>query len=226
MRRALYLSLLPLLAGCPGSAPPVVPSGAFRAASAGELAEAEGRSAPSRREIVRFNWRADDGTIQFSGQGAARIAPPDSMRVDMAASLGIGRATIIMTGQRVEAQPAQVVDRILPDRFALWAMLGHLRSPAGAAAIERLDDAERIVWRVTDERGRITLFETRAGVLVGATREEQGRTTSQLQLTRAASADVTRSQLTDYSRSLRIDIEITGREASEAFAPDTWQLRP
>lgn len=226
LQRVSYLGALVLLAACPPSAPSVTPAGAFRPSTREELAEAERRSAPRRREVIRFGWRSDDGSLQLSGQGAARIAPPDSLRVDMSAALGIGRATVIMTGNQVEAQPAAVVDRILPDRFALWALLGHLRAPAEVAAVERLDDGDRFVWRVTDAQGRITLFEVRADVLVGATREEQGRTTSVLQLTRDGSGALTRAQLTDFGRSLRIEVEISGREPSEPFAPETWRLRP
>lgn len=224
--RCLLPALCVLLAACPPKAPTVTPAGAFRPSSRAELAEAEARSAPARREIVRFGWRSDDGSLQLSGNGAARVAPPDSLRVDMAASLGLGRATVIMAGQRVEAQPQAVVDRILPDRFALWALLGYMKLPAAASTVEKMEDGDRIVWRITDERGRITLFEMRGNVLIGATREDQGRTTSALQLTRDASGILSRAQLTDFGRSLRIDIEITGREASEAFAADTWSLRP
>lgn len=214
-----------LLTACPPSTPAPTPAGSFRSATRAELAEAERASAPTRYEIVRFNWRSDDGSLQISGNGAARTAPPDSVRIDMSASLGIGRATILLMGNDAQAQPAMLVDRILPDRYALWAMLGHLRAPADAATIERLDEQDRTVWRVTDARGRITLFEVRAGTLIGATREEQGRTTSQLRLTRNPDGTLARAQLTEFSRSLRLEVEVTGREASEPFAAETWHLR-
>lgn len=219
------MSTLVVLGGCPAAAPGPAPAGSFRPASRADLAAAERASAPSAREIVRFSWRSDDGSLQIGGNGAARIAPPDSLRVDMAASLGLGRATIIMTGNETQAQPPEIVDRILPDRYALWALLGHLRAPADLATVERLDDGDRTVWRVTDSRGRITLFEVRAGTLIGATREEQGRTTSQLRLTRNPDGTLSRAHLTEFARSLRIELEVSSREASEPFAADTWRLR-
>lgn len=222
--RKVFLLLLPILTACPGPPPEPTPND-FRPSNLQQLAEAEARSAPTRREVVRFTWRSDDGTLQLSGQGAARMAPPDSVRVDMSAALGLGRAAVIMTGTQVQAQPPELVDRILPDRFALWALLGHLRAPSGLTGVSRLDDGDRTVFRVTDAQGRNTLFEVRGGILIGATREEGGRTTSVLRLTRGPDGTLTRAQLTDYARSLRLEVEVTSREASEPFAPETWRLR-
>ncbi len=222
-----YVGLVALaLAGCTPRPPAVVPSQGFEPATRSALSEAARRLVPAGHEIVRFGWRSDDGRLMLSGQGATRLAPPDSMRVDIAASLGVGRATIIMTGDSAQAQPADVVDRILPDRFALWVALGFIRIPDGAERVERLADGGRTLWRVTDALGRITVFDTRGDTLVGATREENGRTTSVLQLTRDRGGHVTRARLTDYGRALRLEVDITGREASEAFAPDLWRLRP
>ncbi len=225
--RHSYLAAVALaLAGCAPRPPAVLSAAAFEPSSRAALAQAAGRMAPAGHEIVRIGWRSDDGRVQYAGQGAARLAPPDSMRVDMAASLGVGRSTIIMTGDSALAQPADLADRVLPDRFALWAALGFIRVPADAERVDRLADAGRTLWRVTDALGRITVFETRGDTLVGATREEGGRVTSVLRLTRGRDGRVTRARLTDYGRSLRLEVDITGREASEAFAPELWRLRP
>jgi hypothetical protein len=60
---------------------------------------------------------------------------------------------------------------------------------------------------------------------MSVSREEGGRTTSQMRLTRD-NGEVKHASLTDFGRSLRLEIEITGREQSEAFPPETWRLRP
>jgi hypothetical protein len=154
------------------------------------------------------------------------VAAPDSLRVDIAAALGLGRAIVLMAGERVEAQPPELVERLLPDRFALWAILGFVRAPGGAVTVERSEDGSRVVWRTTDAGGRVTTFDTVEGRLAGITREQGGRTTSQLALTRdPATGDVTRARLTDFGRSARLEIEITGREPSEAFPPEIWRLQ-
>ena len=152
------------------------------ASTASALAEAALRTVPAGRQIIRISWRADNGQLQVSGNGAARIAPPDSLRADIAATLGLGRATVILIGDQAASQPAAVVDQVLPDRFALWAALGILRPPTEVVTVERLDDAARTVWRVTDRAGKITIFELNAGALTSVSREEAGRTTSQMRL--------------------------------------------
>lgn len=214
-----------MAAGCRPRPAEVAPSGGFTASTREAFAAASRSTAPERHEIIRFSWRSDDGQLQLSGSGAARIAPPDSLRADIAAALGIGRATVLMMGDSVAAQPAGLVDRVLPDRFALWVTLGVMRAPTDLATVERLDEAQRSVWRVTDARGRATIFELADGVLVTVSRSEGGRTTSQLRLTRDPNGAVRKASLTDFARSLRLDVDITGREPSEPFVRETWQLR-
>jgi hypothetical protein len=217
--------LLPGLTACPPGRLAVAPAAGFAPSTGDALAEAAWRTVPSQRQIVRLSWRSDDGRLQLAGNGAARIAPPDSMRADIAATLGLGRATMILTGDVAESQPAAVVDQVLPDRFALWAALGIMRPPPGIVTVERLEAGPRTVWRVTDRAGKITIFELASGVLVSVSREEGGRTTSQMRLTQR-NGEAKHASLTDFGRSLRLEIEITGREPSDAFPPETWRLRP
>jgi hypothetical protein len=188
--------------------------------------EAAAATAPSARQILRIGWRADDGRIELSGAGAVRIAPPDSLRLDIAAALGLGRSILIMTGDSVIAQPASAVDQILPDRFALWAALGIMRPPPGRMTYEVAGEGAHTVWRVTDTAGRATIFELDGGRLGMVTREEGGRTTSQLRLTRGPAGEVTRASLLDTGRQFRLQVDVNGREPSEAFAPEIWRLRP
>src|SRR5207244_10221699 len=107
-------------------------------------------------QIIRIGWRADDGQLALSGAGAVRIAPPDSLRLDVAATLGLGRSTLVMIGDSVVAQPASSVDRILPDRFALWAALGIMRSPQGRVSYAVADAGPVTWWRSADAGGRMT----------------------------------------------------------------------
>ena len=227
LRRHSYLGAgtAGLILAC-GHTTPVAPSGAFGASSPQEFAVAARGTAPGRPELVRFSWRSDDGSLQLAGSGAARIAPPDSLRADIAASLGIGRATVILTGDSAVARPPNIVDQILPDRFAMWAVLGIAKAPPGDVRVELLVDGGRSLWRLTDAMGRATVYELMGGALASVTREEAGRQTSQLKLTRGTDGTVGRASLTDVLRNLRLEITINGREASDAFPPETWRLGP
>lgn len=226
LRGVSYLGLLGLFVAC-GRPAPVVPAGGFVPSSRAEFEAAAAGSRPEGHALARFRWRFEDQRLRVSGQGAARVAPPDSLRADIGAAFGLARSTVVLKGDAVEARPADVVERLLPDRFALWAALGHIRAPAGPLAVEKQEDGARVVWRVTDQDGRVTLFDVVEGRLLGVTREENGRASTTLVLTRAESdGAVRRARLTDYRRAARLDIEITARETSEPFPPETWQLQP
>ncbi len=205
-------AVVALAAACrPGA---VAPAGTFAAAS-------------REREILRIRWRSDDGRITLSGAGAARVQPPDSMRVDLALRLGVARATVVLAGETVAAEPREVVERLLPDRFALWALLGAVRLPDTLIAAEHLADAAGVaLWRFTDGRGRATTYRLRGDTLVGVTRERDGRVTAQLALWRDADGRIRRAQLTDVLHGARFEVDITAREPSEPFDPQIWRLRP
>lgn len=213
-------------AACTHAPPGLAPADGFAPASREDFAAAARRTAPTEPEVVRFGWRSDDGRVQLSGSGAARIAPPDSMRVDIAAALGLGRSTLILTGDSAMARPAELIAQVLPDRFVLWAALGVLRVPAGNISVERLQDGARTVWRVTDALARVTLFELRGELLVGGERDVNGRATMRLSLRRGPDGLVQGAQLLDLARKTRLDIAIQRREAPGAFPDEIWHLRP
>lgn len=227
LRRHSYLGagILGLALGCghPGG---VTPAGAFRPSSREDFQAAAAATLPAGRQIIRLSWHFEGGEAQYAGSGAARIAPPDSLRADIAATFGLGRATIILTGDSVVARPAAMVDQVLPDRFALWAILGILKVPSGDVRIEAARDGERSLWRTTDAVGRATVFELNGGALASVSRLEGDRVTSQLRLVRGADGAVNRADLTDAVRGLRFQVSITGRENSGAFLPEVWRIDP
>lgn len=213
-----------LAAGC--HAPrPVVPSGVFTPVPREAFEAAAVRTAPARRELLRIRWRSDDGRVSVSGSGAVRVAPPDSVRIDVAVRLGVGRGTMIVAGDSVWAEPADLVGQLLPDRFALWAALGVVRVPEGVNGFELLEDGGRRFWRVTDDGRRTTTFELRGDTLLGVTRERAGTPVAHLRLLRGPDGSVTRAQVTDYERRARFEVDVAGRQPSEAFPSEVWRLR-
>lgn len=220
----LALSIVSLVAGCGPKPAPLTPL-AFGPATRAEFLRDAAETTPSGRQILRIGWRADDGRMELSGAGAVRLAPPDSLRLDIAAVLGLGRSIMIMTGDSVVAQPAGSVDQVLPDRFALWAALGIMRPVPGAVTYEKAVGEGRTLWRATERSGRMTTFELVRGALSTVSRQEGERVTSQLRLTRNAEGQVTRASLLDTGRGFRLQVDVNAREASEAFAPEIWRLR-
>ena len=224
-RAGSYFPLMFAAAACVRPAV-VAPAGAFVPAGRDALAAAERANGPRGHELTRLTWRFDDGRIQLAGNGSVRTAAPDSLRADIGAALGLGRATVIATGDAIVAEPEHLVDQLVPDRFALWTVLGYLRAPTDGQTIEKSETGTRTAWRLTDRQGRVTLFDLTGGRLVMVTRETGGRTLTQLQLTRdPGTGAVQRARLTDYGRSTRLDVAIVRRESSEPFPPEVWRLR-
>jgi hypothetical protein len=224
-RHSYIGAALLVLYGCPGPRGRLVPVGSFQTATVPEFAAAFRGTAPTRHEIVRFRWRAEDDRLSLAGAGAARIAPPDSLRVDLAASLGVGRSTIVLAGESVQAQPEEVVEFIVPDRRALWLAMGVVRE-TDTRTVEVIRDGERRWWRTTDSRGRTTIYAQSGETLTGVRREVNGRLMQELRLQRDADGRVRRAQLEDHVRGARLVLDVTGRETSEPFGPETWRLAP
>jgi hypothetical protein len=226
-RRHFYLAAVVTAGLTNGCQPPrpVTPTGAFAPATREAFEAAAARTAPVRRELLRIRWQSEDARISVSGSGAVRVAPPDSVRVDIAVRLGVARGTLIVTGDSLSAQPAAVTEQFLPDRFALWAALGVIRVPNGVSAFAVLEDGGRTFWRVTDGGNGTTTFELRGDTLLGVTRERAGTPVAQLRLARGPDGAVTRAQVTDYERRARFQVDVASRQPSEAFPSEVWHLR-
>ncbi len=221
--RVAALTALAVLPACHPQHP--APSGPFEPASRDALGAAASRTQPAGYQLVRIRWRSDDGQVNASGNGAVRIAP-DSLRVDMAVRLGVGRATLILAGDSVAAEPPDLVERLLPDRYALWAAMGVMQLPPGALDIGRLVDRGRTFWRLDDGHGRQWVYELRGDTLVGVTRSQDGKPVARLVLEHGSDGQVTQAQATDLVRGARFEMDVISRESSAAFPEMVWRLRP
>ena len=83
--------------------------------------------APGHRKIV-FNWEYTEGEMLTRGDGAVRIAAPDSARLDFFLG-GLGGAAALV-GDTLRANGGGLVRRLIPPVPLLWAVLGRLAIPA------------------------------------------------------------------------------------------------
>ena len=137
---------------------------------------------PGNHQIV-FDWELADRDMTTRGQGSARIASPDSARLDFFLGGSFGGA-VILIGDSVETPrgtPA-LVRHLVPPPTLLWAVLGRVALPnlpdtvirvggdasAGGGAgdsIVRADIGNPVAWRLT----------FRGDTLVRAERVDHGR---------------------------------------------------
>jgi hypothetical protein len=110
---------------------------------------------PGHRTIV-FNWDLEDTELNARGSGAARIASPDSARLDFFVGGGIGSGAAILIGDSLIAPGPDMVRRLVPPSALLWASLGRLAVPSLPDTTVRVDGSylradigRPVAWRIT-----------------------------------------------------------------------------
>ncbi|MDB4905765.1 MAG: hypothetical protein JWO05_549 [Gemmatimonadetes bacterium] len=98
----------------------------------------------------------NDGEIVARGEGAARIASPDSVRLDFFLGGGMGSGAAVLVGDDLRAPGGPQVARVIPPAPLLWAALGRLAIPALAdtavrvdGTVIRADIGTPVAWRAT-----------------------------------------------------------------------------
>jgi hypothetical protein len=122
---------------------------------------------PGHRRIV-FRWELEDTDLFSRGDGAARVAGPDSARLDffLAGGLGSGAAVLIGAELRLPNRAEDLARRLVPPPPLLWSALGRLAIPPLADTAARVDGdtlradiGQPVAWRVTFVRDTLRRVE-------------------------------------------------------------------
>ena len=122
---------------------------------------------PPHHQRVVFRWRIRESELEVRGDGAARIAPPDSARLDLFVAGGLGSGAAWVVGNEIRLGPApEALRRALPPPVFLWAALGRFDLPAGRDTVVVRTDSTLLVeigpsprWRAELRGGRIVRLE-------------------------------------------------------------------
>jgi len=111
---------------------------------------------PPINQRIRFTWTYEDLDLRGRGDGVARIAPPDSVRLDLFLAGGNagGRAVLIDDDFRAPGGP--MVRSFLPPPPMLWAALGRLHIPPTPDTAVRVDGDTTRADIGRDPRWRVT----------------------------------------------------------------------
>lgn len=121
---------------------------------------------------VTFRWELNDGQMVARGDGVARIAPPDSVRVDLFLGGGFGRAAAaILVGDSVRIpKGGEDEAQLLPSPPLMWAAFGRLAVPALPDTVVRVSgDTIRAElgkparWRLVAAGGELLRLERISG---------------------------------------------------------------
>ena len=129
------------------------------AALPGAAAPSRGLPSPARptghRRVV-FQWELKEQDLTARGDGVARIAYPDSMRLDFFLGGGHGSGAAVLVGDSLAVPGPDMTRRLVPPRALLWAALGQLAIPAERDTVVRVDGStvradigSPVHWRVT-----------------------------------------------------------------------------
>ena len=224
LRRRSYLAAaLAVTAGaCVRLPAPLAPTGAWVPMRAEAFAAVAARTVPAGAQLVRVRWRYDDGNQEATGRGAVRLAPPDSLRLDVAVPI-VGRATLVLAGDSSWSQPDELADQVPRSRSLLWALFGIIRPPDALTRIETGDAPGRRLYRLTAPDGLVTWLECRGDTLLAATELRGDRIVGRLALTRVAAGAVVKADASDVEHGVRFVVEVDHREASEPFPAEIWR---
>jgi hypothetical protein len=90
---------------------------------------------------MHFTWELDDPELSGSGEGVARIAAPDSVRLDFFLAGGFIGGAAVMIGDSLRLPGTDFVRRLVPPPTLLWAALGRSALPATPDTVVRQDGA-------------------------------------------------------------------------------------
>lgn len=170
---------------------------------------------PGHWKIV-FNWVLEDRDMAGRGEGVARIASPDSARLDFFLSGGIGAGAALLIGDTVRAPGPDIVRRLVPEPALLWGALGRVQVPALSDTSARLDGTtlrvdlgKPIAWRLT----------FRADTLVRLEHVENGRVIEWV-----ARRDTAHVLYRNESERRSLELTVTRLEKVGEFDASIWSL--
>ena len=144
------------------------------------------------RQLV-FDWNLEDRELSGRGEGVARVAAPDSARLDFFLAGGFGSGAAVLIADSLQLTGGSVARRFIPPPPLLWATLGRLAVPPAKDTAARVDGAVLRVdigmptsWRLTFRNdslvrlervrgGRIIEWVERSGAVVRYRSEEARR---------------------------------------------------
>lgn len=230
-RAGSYIAACIVLAGCRQRLAPLVPEPLAPVApdSVAVWARAGG-TGPTRPTALRFRWRYRDDRRSGSGRGTARVAPPDSVRVDWATVLNLATGAAVVVGDSLRwADPQEDFSSSLAPLPAVqlaWTVLGVTRPPRVGTMVFGERDSTRAVWRYAVEQDTLDFrLLAAAPRMLEAEWRRDGRTMAR-SLTQLGPAGLPLSVRIDVpERPARLELTFVGVDTTATFAPALWRTR-
>lgn len=110
---------------------------------------------PGYHQVV-FEWEYSDPEMRGKGDGVARIASPDSARLDFFLAGGFAGGSAVLIGDSLQLPGIDLFRRLIPPPTLMWATLGRSAFPVTRdtairreGALLRADLGKPVSWRAT-----------------------------------------------------------------------------
>lgn len=219
-------------AACTPRLAPLVPEPLAPAESTRAAARAAA-TLPRRPVAMQFRWSYRDDRVTYAGRGMARLAPPDSLRVDYRGPFGLGAGAAVVLGDSVAwAEPRGDFDALMPAIPLLWVAFGSVQPPAPDAQVfdghEAGRDGQREVWRFVQGGDRDTLdyvWTTGRGRVLEAEWRRGGSVRARGHTELDAQGAAVRARIDFPEASARFELTITARDTLAVIPPGLWRRR-
>jgi hypothetical protein len=215
-----YLALT--LAACRGAPGAIVPVGAAPV-SREQVGQWVAATVPTEHRLHRFKWLFQDERSSAGGRGSARIAPPDSLRFDVAGPFGSGAASAAVVGdQPLWATPPDAVKKLVPNYPLMWAMFGVAQLPEPGDSLRGLSDGSVVAWQYAGPTDTVAYVRTggKSGKLTTEVRHA-GKVVGRAETTLDANGAPLKARLVVPSVPAKLDLTFLST-ARATFAPDIW----
>lgn len=224
--RPLLLAYLGLVGAACRSAPgPVLPVGAGLV-ERGRVVEWVSLTIPAQSQLHRFKWLLVDERGSAGGRGSARVAPPDSLRFDVAGPFGSGAASAVVIGDRPAwTEPPDIIARLVPNYPLMWAMFGMAMLPADGVVIRGLTRDSVTAWEYAGAGDTIQYARTAGDpVRFFAEVRHAGELIGRAETTLKPDGSLIEARLTVPSVPAKLDLTFLSTVRA-TFAPDIWLHR-
>jgi hypothetical protein len=111
---------------------------------------------PRGHHQIFFEWEYSDQDMTGKGNGVARIASPDSARLDFFLAGGFAGGSAVLIGDSLQLPGIDLFRRLIPPPTLLWTLLGRSAFPVTRdtavsrdGAFLRADLGRPVQWRAT-----------------------------------------------------------------------------
>ena len=189
---------------------------------------------PRHAAAIRIHWRYEDRKVSGAGRLTAHVAPPDSVRLDYAASLGLDAGAGVVVGDSVLwADPERDVRSMVRGVPVFWATLGVVRPPGPGSQVfggRLAGDPARWAWRFVTGDDTLTYLARggiRPGLLASLDVEWRrgGRVVARSHTEYDANGWPARAQMEFPDAAARFRFTVAGVDTAAVLAPALWRAR-